>query len=422
MNTLETQALHGENILKPTPKTNKNLAMLQVTSAGIIVQTTQTSDTLFGPSCIGQHVSTLFKSFPDTWQTHLQSPTELGVTFEYSEPTVVLAQLFLPPAQESHWTLVVTPQTEHHKQLMHVKHQMEALNKVQAVIEFDLQGNILSANENFLNTVGYRWEEIAGKHHRLFAPPGLSETQEYKDFWKKLATGANPSGEYHRIGKHGKEIWIQASYNTLFNDLGQPYKVIKFATDITEQVLQRQKANDISDYIQQVAGGAEELNASVQDISNAMQLSNKSAHDAYKQAQTAEEAQKQLAECSHSMGNVVSLIHFITDQINLLALNATIESARAGDAGRGFAVVANEVKNLAGQAQKATDQIAKEIDGVWSASNQVDRVLSEIKHSITQVREYVTSSSLAIQEQSQVTQHMSHSLQEVANKSKSLVN
>ncbi|MFM7390200.1 MAG: methyl-accepting chemotaxis protein [Vampirovibrionales bacterium] len=404
-----------------TSLNNEGLALLHINTQGQIEQASQQANVLFCTNCVGKQVAQLFEVFPGGWQSQLQASTTLRAVPTQQASVSVLVQL-LPSTNESTLsTLVLLPQPAIYDEMANAKSQMNALNKVQAVIEFDLQGTILKANDNFLNTVGYRWEEIAGQHHRMFAPPGLAESQEYRDFWKALASGANPSGEYYRIGKHGKNIWIQASYNTVFNEQGNPYKVVKFAIDITSQVLKRQQASDISDYIQQVATGAEELNASVQDISNAMQLSNQSANQAYNQAQLAEGAQKQLANCSHSMGNVVSLIHSITDQINLLALNATIESARAGEAGRGFAVVANEVKNLAGQAQKATDQIAKEIDGVWTASNQVERVLGEIKQSITQVREYVESTSLAVNEQSHVTQHMSQSLQEVANKSRLLV-
>ncbi|MFK0379964.1 methyl-accepting chemotaxis protein [Pandoraea sp. NPDC090278] len=108
-----------------------------------------------------------------------------------------------------------------------------ALNRVQAVIEFDLQGRILHANENFLQTVGYRLDEIQGQHHRMFCEPDYTASNAYRDFWAKLGRGEFDSGEYKRLGKGGREVWIRASYNPVFDANGVAYKVIKFATDVT---------------------------------------------------------------------------------------------------------------------------------------------------------------------------------------------
>jgi methyl-accepting chemotaxis protein len=108
-----------------------------------------------------------------------------------------------------------------------------ALNRVQAVIEFDLQGTILHANENFLATLGYTLEEVRGKHHRMFCDPDHIHTEAYRQFWERLGRGEFDRGEYRRIGRGGREIWINASYNPVIGDDGRPCKVIKFATDIT---------------------------------------------------------------------------------------------------------------------------------------------------------------------------------------------
>ena len=114
----------------------------------------------------------------------------------------------------------------------------DAINKVQAIIEFDLNGNILNANENFLNTVGYSLSEIKGNHHRMFVEQSYGNSQEYRNFWTELAQGKFVADEFHRIGKGGKKIWIQASYNPIFDDQGNVYKYVKFATDITAQKMQ----------------------------------------------------------------------------------------------------------------------------------------------------------------------------------------
>ncbi|MGK0238072.1 MAG: methyl-accepting chemotaxis protein [Candidatus Pelagisphaera sp.] len=111
--------------------------------------------------------------------------------------------------------------------------QIDAINKVQAVIEFDMDGIILTANENFLGAVGYELDEIQGQHHSLFVEPEFKASPEYKQFWADLRAGKFQAAEYKRIGKGGKEIWIQASYNPIVNSDGEPYKVIKFATDVT---------------------------------------------------------------------------------------------------------------------------------------------------------------------------------------------
>ncbi len=115
------------------------------------------------------------------------------------------------------------------------KGQIEAISKSQAVIEFNMDGTIINANDNFLNTLGYSLAEIKGKHHSMFAEPDYAASVEYKMFWEKLNQGEYDLGEYKRIGKEGKEVWIQASYNPIMDLDGKPFKVVKYATDITAQ-------------------------------------------------------------------------------------------------------------------------------------------------------------------------------------------
>ncbi|SFF44124.1 methyl-accepting chemotaxis sensory transducer with Pas/Pac sensor, partial [Fontimonas thermophila] len=126
--------------------------------------------------------------------------------------------------------------TAHKLELAHQRARLAAIDKVQAVIEFALDGTILDANENFLKTVGYRLDEIKGRHHSLFVDRATRDSAEYRLFWEKLGRGEYDQGQYRRIGKDGREVWIQASYNPIFDLGGKPYKVIKYATDITEQV------------------------------------------------------------------------------------------------------------------------------------------------------------------------------------------
>ena len=166
--------------------------------------------------------------------------------------------------------------------------------------------------------------------------------------------------------------------------------------------------------MEQVAAGAEELNASVREISQAMVRSKDTATDAVERVEAADQQAQRLSTAAGSMSSIVELIGDITGQINLLALNATIESARAGEAGRGFAVVAAEVKNLANQAKQATDKIGTEIGNLTGISSDVVNALNSIKAAIQSVNEYVSSTAAAVEEQSTVTSEMSSSMRRAA--------
>ncbi|QTH62916.1 PAS domain S-box protein [Psychrosphaera ytuae] len=140
--------------------------------------------------------------------------------------------------------------TQEKQESADIRGQLDAIGRSQAVIEFELDGTIIKANDNFLNTLGYKLEEIQGRHHSMFAPPGVAESREYKDFWAKLGAGNFDSGEYKRIAKDGSEIWIQASYNPIYDVNGDPYKVVKYATDITEQKRLEEEARRAADLAQ----------------------------------------------------------------------------------------------------------------------------------------------------------------------------
>src|SRR6476646_6338226 len=117
--------------------------------------------------------------------------------------------------------------------------KLSALDRVQAIVEFTLDGVVLDANENFLTALGYRREEIVGRHHSVFVDPGMRDSAEYRAFWAALKAGEFKAGQFRRISKGGGNVWIEASYNPLLGRDGKPVKIIKFATDIT-----RQKAED----------------------------------------------------------------------------------------------------------------------------------------------------------------------------------
>jgi len=288
------------------------------------------------------------------------------------------------------------------------------------VIEFNLDGIVLNANENFLSVMGYALSEIQGKHHSMFVTADERSGDGYQAFWTSLRRGDYQTAEYQRIGKNGKQVWIQASYNPILDLNGAPYKVVKYASDVTAQVIARMKSERVRGMMESVAAGAEELNASVREISDAMTKSRDTAMSAVGKVELADGQAQRLSAAAQAMSGIVELIGNITGQINLLALNATIESARAGEAGRGFAVVASEVKNLATQARQATDRISGEIGSLNGISGDVVDALNAIKSEIQNVSEYVTATAAAVEQQSVVTSEMSSSMQRAAEEAASI--
>ena len=341
------------------------------------------------------------------------------------------------PAKVVKFATDVTAQKQEYADL---RGQVEAIRKSQAVIEFNLDGTIIDANDNFLAAVGYTLSEIKGKHHQMFVEPSYRTSAEYQQFWEKLRRGEFQAAQYKRFGKGGKEIWIEASYNPI-NDLnGMPFKVVKYATDITKQIellgslktlidrnfgeidqamnrsndqtqTATRAADQTSSDVQVVASSAEELAASIKEISDSMTKSKAATDTVFEKTLDADKATQRLSTAAQQMSGILGIIQDIAGQINLLALNATIESARAGEAGKGFAVVASEVKNLAKQAGAATEQISKEIEGMQSISTDVVGALAVIRQSIETVRDYVAGTASAVEEQSAVTQSMSESMQ-----------
>lgn len=249
----------------------------------------------------------------------------------------------------------------------------------------------------------------------MFVDADYARSAEYKEFWEKLRGGQFFSAEYKRIAKGGREIWIQASYNPIMDASGRPYKVVKFATDITAQMAARKESgvltNTLMQNVQAVAAAAEEMTASISEISSNMARSKQAVDEIVAKSQQADTLMLKLRDTSKSMESVVKLIRSIAGQVNLLALNATIEAARAGEAGRGFAVVAAEVKNLANQTGRATDEIAAQIAALQVVAADVAASSSAITSSTGAMSESVTGVAAAIEEQSVVTREISMNMQ-----------
>ncbi len=319
--------------------------------------------------------------------------------------------------------------------------QLDAINRSQAVIQFELDGTIITANENFLKTMGYTAREIEGRHHRMFVDPIERETKEYRDFWKSLSERVFLHRECRRIAKSGADVWIQASYHPIFDTTGKPFKVVKFASEITDTVKDRERhakaqeamreladlatgiseataeaaraskaAQEASSNVESVAAAAEQFAASIGEINGQVTSAADISRRAVEQAQSTNHTISNLSEAARQIGQVVALISDIADQTNLLALNATIEAARAGEAGRGFAVVASEVKSLAGQSAKATEQITSQIEAIHGATENAVQAINEITSVIDQINAISTTIASAVEEQSGATRHISSNM------------
>lgn len=477
--------------------------------------------------------------------------------------------------------------TESKLQSADFRGQIAAISKSQAVIEFNLDGIILNANENFLTTMGYSLDEIKGQHHSLFVDPEYKAGIEYKQFWRSLGEGRFQGGEYKRLGKRGKEVWIQATYNPIFDLNGRVIKIVKFATDITDVVAQRvvnsryasmtenspvnimfadrdlvirylnpasiktlrslQKylpipveqfigraidvfhrdpsyqrglladpknlprnakitvgpetldllvsaiydhnqvylgamvtweviteklaqeqrekelmsslqavlkkvadsstaiaaaseelsavstqmrsnaeetsaqaevvsaaSEEVSANTQTVATGIEEMGASIKEISRNAAESAKVAMAAVKLAEMTNSTIAKLGESSAEIGKVIKVITSIAGQTKLLALNATIESARAGEMGKGFAVVANEVKELAKETAKATEDIGQKIEAIQCDTTAAIQAIGQIGEVINQINDISNMIASAVEEQNATTNEISRNVSETS--------
>jgi len=249
-----------------------------------------------------------------------------------------------------------------------LKALVAAIDRSMAVIEFSLEGRILQANDNFLQVMGYTRAQVIGQFHRQFCPPELVNSQEYSDFWARLGRGEYFSGQFRRIARDGREVWLEASYSPVIGANGQPVKVVKFAADISARVAQHlaekngaATAYEVALETQEVSRGGEQvIRRTVDKIQSIADIVNQSSA-----------LVQSLDQQTGQITFIVNTIREIADQTNLLALNAAIEAARAGESGRGFAVVADEVRKLAERTSLSTGEIAQKIQSIQSETSSV---------------------------------------------------
>ncbi len=333
------------------------------------------------------------------------------------------------------------------------KGKIDAISRAQAVIEFTPEGEIITANEPFLATTGYALDEIVGQHHRIFCTSETSSAEQYRTFWNTLKNGDFESGRYLRLSKSGQHIWLQATYNPIFDLNGHVSKIIKFATDITPQVEVEESVTVIADAFasntrqiteqaSEVAGGAqtlgattEQMNASVEELSasidsiaensrEADNVAKNTQHEAdlgSKAIERSIESMELINKSSEEIAEIVKVISEIASQTNLLAFNAAIEAARAGEHGLGFSVVADEVRKLAERSSQATKEITKLINESvkrvvqgGEISKEAAAAFGKIVEGVSKTTFSISEISTAAQEQQTAARDVSDAIQQIA--------
>ncbi|BBT17178.1 biofilm dispersion protein BdlA [Metapseudomonas otitidis] len=272
---------------------------------------------------------------------------------------------------------------------------ISAIDRSMAVIEFNLKGEVLTANENFLSLMGYRLDEIRGRHHRQLCTREDGASPEYAQFWERLNRGEFFSGRFKRVNKRGDVVWLRATYNPVFDANGTLYKVVKLASDVTEQVLHQQAESEAAQLAYEISlqtdGGAQRGAEVVQRTVDVVQ-------GIAGELNRAASGISAVSQQSDQISSIVQTIRGIADQTNLLALNAAIEAARAGEQGRGFAVVAEEVRNLAARTAQATVEIVDVVRRNHELSQEAVQSMESSREKVEQGVQLASQAGQAILE------------------------
>ncbi|ERK09499.1 Methyl-accepting chemotaxis protein [Pantoea sp. AS-PWVM4] len=339
---------------------------------------------------------TLTAEYRHFWQRLASGESVTGIfeRFNHQHQRFYLSATYFPVSDDKGKVYkvikVASDITARHQELEQKEAVITALDRSMAVIEFTPDGHILTANDNFLTHMGYNLPEIIGKHHRLFCYDNFY--RENPDFWQKIAKGQHFVGRFERKTASGERIWLEASYNPVFDADGKVYKVIKIASDITARVEAAKRVADIavttSEQTSQITHNANEVLEETVRNSGLVSV----------QVNAATEIGAQLSASAKSISEVVASINLIASQTNILALNAAIESARAGEAGRGFSVVAGEVRRLAASTATATHKITEVVEENARLIQQMYHQLDEVKHFVVSEQDKISDLSRSLRE------------------------